>query len=91
RASTSGAGPTPYDVSAGPLGYDICSEAPDGSVRYIEVKARARTGPIALIPNEWLMAQWLGADYWLSVVDQAVTSPQLSRIQDPAARLAPAE
>ncbi|WP_347711017.1 protein NO VEIN domain-containing protein [Thermalbibacter longus] len=58
RSSTSGAGRTPYDVSAEPLGYDICSEAPDESVRCIEVKPRARTGPIALTPNEWLMAQW---------------------------------
>lgn len=51
------AGRIPHDISAEPLSYDIHSEAPDGSVRYIEVKARARTGPIALTPNEWLMAQ----------------------------------
>jgi hypothetical protein len=37
------------------------------------------------------MAQWLGADYWLYVVDQAATTPQLYTIQDPAARLAPEE
>ncbi|MCS6826246.1 MAG: DUF3883 domain-containing protein, partial [Caldilinea sp.] len=84
-------GRTPEDVSAQSLGYDIRSQAPDGTVRYIEVKARATTGAIVLTPNEWLMAQRLGDDYWLYVVENAATTPKLHTIPNPAARLAPEE
>jgi superfamily II DNA or RNA helicase len=82
-------GRSPEDVSSANLGYDIRSTAPDGAVRYIEVKARARTGAIALTPNEWLMAQRLGGEYWLYVVEQAATAPELYVVQDPAAKLHP--
>jgi len=84
-------GRTPEDLSKQNLGFDIRSTAPDGSVRYIEVKARARTGAIALTPNEWLMAQRLGSDYWLYVVENAASEPVLHRIHDPAAKLRPQE
>ena len=79
------------DVSAENLGYDIRSTVPDGAVRYIEVKARARTGAIALTPNEWLMAQRLGREYWLYVVEHAATAAELYVVQDPAAKLRPTE
>ncbi len=79
------------DISSENLGYDIRSTAPDGAVRYIEVKARARTGVIALTPNEWLMAQRLGDEYWLYVVEHAATVPELHTIQDPAVKLHPDE
>lgn len=84
-------GRTPEDLSTQNLGFDIRSTAPDGSVRYIEVKARAHTGAIALTPNEWLMAQRLGKEYWLYVVENAASEPALYRIQDPAATLRPQE
>lgn len=84
-------GRTPEDLSKQNLGFDIRSTAPDGSVRYIEVKARARTGAIALTPNEWLMAKRLANDYWLYVVENAASEPVLYRIQDPAAKLQPEE
>jgi superfamily II DNA or RNA helicase len=84
-------GRTPEDLSKQNLGFDIRSIAGDGKVRYIEVKARARTGAIALTPNEWLMAQRLGDDYWLYVVENAATEPTLHRIQNPAAKLKPQE
>lgn len=84
------AGREPVDVSAENLGYDIRSVGPAGTVRYIEVKAHRTTGPVALTPNEWTMASRLGADYWLYVVEHALTAPHLTPIQDPAARL-PAE
>ncbi len=82
-------GREPEDVSTRNLGYDIRSHAPDGRVRYIEVKARATTGPIALTPNEWLMAQRLGEEYWLYVVEDAARQPRLHIIQNPAAKLEP--
>jgi len=84
-------GRTPEDLSMQNLGFDIRSTAPDGRVRYIEVKARARTGAVTLTPNEWLMAKRLGNDYWLYVVENAAGEPVLYRIQDPAAKLQPEE
>ncbi len=82
-------GRTPVDVSLECLGYDIRSESPDGSVRYIEVKARAHAGDIVLTPNEWIMARRLGEEYWLYIVSDAASEPILHRIQNPAARLHP--
>jgi len=84
-------GRIPEDVSAQNLGFDIRSKAPDGSYRYIEVKARAREGKIALTPNEWLMAHRLGNEYWLYVVVNASTNPELYTIQNPAEKLKPEE
>ncbi len=85
------AGWAPEDISRENLGYDIRSVSPEGAVRYIEVKARAATGPVALTPNEWVMAQRLGDDYWLYVVEHAATRPVLHRVQNPAAKLVPKE
>jgi len=82
---------SPEDVSTQNLGYDIRSTSPSGEVRYIEVKARATTGAIVLTPNEWLMAQRLGNEYWLYVVENAATQPRLRIIQNPAAKLQPEE
>ncbi|MBC7262673.1 MAG: DUF3883 domain-containing protein, partial [Chloroflexi bacterium] len=92
------AGRVPEDVSGLNLGYDIRSLTPYPSpalwergedVRYIEVKARASTGPLVLTPNEWLMAQRLGDDYWLYVVENAASEPVLYTMQNPAAKLKP--
>lgn len=81
----------PEDVSALNLGYDIRSVDPQGNYRYIEVKARAREGAIALTPNEWLMAQRLKDEYWLYVVENAASEPVLYTLQNPAERLKPEE
>ena len=55
------------------------------AIRYIEVKARARSGKIRLTSNEWKKARHFGGQYWLYVVTQAGTDePQLTRIQNPA-------
>jgi len=84
-------GRQPEDVSAQALGYDIRSVDREGNYRYIEVKARARSGAIALTPNEWVMANRLGEEYWLYVVEQAAGNPQLYLIQNPTACLQPDE
>jgi superfamily II DNA or RNA helicase len=83
----------PEDVSAQNLGYDVRSltltSAPEGTgseVRYVEVKARATTGAIIVTPNEWMMAQRLGNEYWLYIVENAKTEPILHTIQNPAAK-----
>ncbi|NPV74523.1 MAG: DUF3883 domain-containing protein [Pelotomaculum sp.] len=84
-------GREPEDVSDQALGYDIRSVDAAGSCRYIEVKARAKSGAVALTPNEWLMANRLGDDYWLYVVEQAAAVPVLYTLQNPAAHLKPEE
>ena len=92
-------GRMPEDVSSQNLGYDIRSVAAVSdrrtemalAVRYIEVKARARSGAVALTPNEWLMAQRLADEYWLYVVENAASTPTLYLIRNPAARLRPNE
>jgi superfamily II DNA or RNA helicase len=81
----------PEDVSAENLGFDVRSTCydKDGSfadVRYMEVKARARSGAIRLSSNEWKKARHFGEKFWLYVVTEARTDePELHRIQDPAA------
>jgi hypothetical protein len=84
-------GRKPIDVSTQNLGFDIRSELPDGTCRYIEVKARAREGKIALTPNEWLMAHRLGNEYWLYIITNATKNPELYTIQHPAVKLQPDE
>ena len=84
-------GRNPEDVSLQNLGFDIRSRASDGSYRYIEVKARAKEGKIALTPNEWLMANRLKDEYWLYVVVNVATKPELYTIQNPASKLKPSE
>lgn len=83
-------GRIPEDVSSENLGYDVRS-SDEKEFRYIEVKARAGEGSIALTPNEWMMAQRFGNEYWLYVVANAATEPELYIMQDPASHLKPDE
>ncbi len=80
-------GRIPEDVSGQNLGYDIRSVSEDGEVRYIEVKARATTGDVALTPNEWFKAKRFREQYWLYVVENAAISPTLYIINNPAEKL----
>lgn len=82
---------TPEDVAAQNLGFDVRSTDKEGKKRYIEVKARASVGPVALTQNEWFKAQRFQDDYYLYVVLNAASQPQLYRIQNPAAVLQPEE
>jgi superfamily II DNA or RNA helicase len=82
------AGRTPEDVSKENLGFDIRSKDATGNFRYIEVKARAKVGAVALTQNEWFKAQRLGNDFYLYVVWNAPNvnaSPRI--IQNPAVNL----
>ncbi len=83
-------GRCPEDVSGENLGYDIRSTR-GNEVRYIEVKARASEGEVALTPNEWFMAKRFGEQYWLYVVANAATEPTLYLINNPAERINPQE
>ncbi|BDQ01544.1 helicase-related protein [Ignavibacterium sp.] len=80
-------GRTPTDVSKENLGFDIRSINQDGSVRYIEVKARAGIGDIALTQNEWFKAKRFKDDYYLYAVLNTSTTPGLYIIQNPAEKL----
>lgn len=76
----------PEDVSAENLGFDIRSRGKD-EIRYIEVKARAEEGEIALTPNELFKAKRFKNQYWLYVVANAKTNPSLYIINNPAENL----
>lgn len=83
-------GRVPEDVSKENLGFDIRSKG-KGEVRYIEVKARAGEGAVALTPNEWFKARRFKEQYWLYVVANAATNPTLYIINNPAEKLKPME
>jgi hypothetical protein len=85
-------GRVPEDVATQNLGFDIRSTDPEtDQKRYIEVKARAKVGPVALTQNEWFKASRFGSEFYLYVVLDAASQPQLYIIQDPAANLQPQE
>jgi hypothetical protein len=72
-------------------GYDLLSKKPHPSepgvfvqARFIEVKGRAGVGEVALTANEYRTAQRLGEDFWLYVVFDCGTTPNLNSIQNPA-------
>ena len=85
-------GRAPEDVSEENLGFDVRSIAyhEDGTldkIRYIEVKARARSGAVRISSNEWKGARHFGENFWLYIVTGAKTErPELHRIQNPAAQ-----
>jgi len=82
---------TPEDVSVQNLGFDIRSKDNAELVRYIEVKARAGNGAVALTQNEWFKAKRFGNEYYLYAVMNAKANPQLYVIQNPAENLEPEE
>lgn len=84
-------GRNPQDVSLEYVGYDLKSIDINSNYRYIEVKARSTTGAISLTPNEWVMANRLGDEYWLYIIENAVNNPTLYLIQNPAINLTPTE
>ena len=72
-------------------GWDLTSLKGGEVARYIEVKGRAGVGDVALTPNEWIKAQRFGDQYWLYVVVNCKTKPELYLIQNPASILTPRE
>ena len=72
-------------------GFDLISrralsmtEGEQVAIRFIEVKGRAAVGEIALTANEYKTALRLGDDYWLYVVFNCASEPQVTTIQNPA-------
>jgi len=71
-------------------GFDLISRRPHPEdpqtaieVRFIEVKGRSAIGEVALTTNEYKTAERLKQDYWLYVVYNCATTPELYPIQDP--------
>jgi SNF2 family DNA or RNA helicase len=71
-------------------GFDLISRKPHPydektfiEVKFIEVKGRATIGEIALTSNEYKTAERLRKDYWLYVVFNCASEPQIYAIQDP--------
>jgi hypothetical protein len=52
-------------------------------VRFIEVKGRASVGMVSLSRNEYKTAQRLKRDYWLYVVFNCATQPEVHIVRDP--------
>jgi hypothetical protein len=76
-----------YDVSEKNLGYDVTSlDLASGELRLIEVKGLgASTGTVLLTPNERRVAEDRRDCFWLYLVTNCDTSPQLQEpIRDPA-------
>jgi hypothetical protein len=76
-----------YDVHEKNLGYDITSlDLNSGELRLIEVKGIGESsGTILLTPNERRVAEDRRDCYWLYVVTNCNTKPQLQEpIKDPA-------
>jgi superfamily II DNA or RNA helicase len=78
-------------VESDTRGFDLISrralsktEGQGIATRFIEVKGRAAVGEIALTANEYKTAQRLGDDYWLYVVFNCASQPQVTTIQNPA-------
>lgn len=79
-------GRAPEDVSKRGCGYDIRSVAPDSTVRYIEVKAHATAGDVTLYYTEWQMANRMREEFFIYEVNDALSAPMLSIVQDPVGK-----
>jgi superfamily II DNA or RNA helicase len=72
-------------------GFDLISRKPHPEdpktcieVRFIEVKGRVTVGEVALTTNEYKTSERLKKDYWLYVVFNCGSTPDIRTIQDPA-------
>ncbi len=77
-------------VEAENRGFDLISRKPHPEdskttvdVKFIEVKGRAEIGEVALTTNEYKTAERLGNEYWLYVVYNCKTEPEVIPIQNP--------
>ncbi len=78
-------------VEADDRGFDLISRKPHPEdpktfteVRFIEVKGRAGIGEIFVTENELRAADRLKNDYWLYVVFNCASTPELKTVQNPA-------
>jgi CRISPR/Cas system-associated exonuclease Cas4 (RecB family) len=69
------------DVSAMFKGYDV-----ESFDRVIEVKSFKDTGPVEMTSHEWQTALRMKDMYWLYVVENALTRPNIHTLNNPAER-----
>lgn len=72
-------------------GFDLISRKPHPEdpqtaigVRFIEVKGRVGVGEVGLTTNEFKTAERLKDDYWLYVVFNCGSAPEVHRVHNPA-------
>jgi len=83
-------GREPEEMPPNHPGFDIRSVDADGAVRVIEVKATAdEWGPrgVAISSTQFATAQQRREEFWLYVVDRALTAPRVHPINDPATKI----
>lgn len=80
-----------HSVESENRGFDLISRKPHPEdpltaidVKFIEVKGRSFIGEVALTSNEYKTAQRLKKDFYLYVVYNCATHPELHIINDPA-------
>ena len=76
-----------YDIHEKNLGYDVTSlDLKSGELRLIEIKGlAAASGSILLTPNERRVSEDRRDCYWLYVVTNCATAPELQEpVRDPA-------
>ncbi|MBC8432177.1 MAG: DUF3883 domain-containing protein [Desulfobacterales bacterium] len=85
-----GHGREPESVEDQNRGFDLISRKPHPedpktatAVRFIEVKGRSAIGEVALTTNEYKTAERLKSDYWLYVVFNCASKPEVHVIQNP--------
>lgn len=74
------------DVHKQGVGYDIRGEGPDGDVRYIEVKGHSHAGDVILYYTEWQTANRMREEFFIYLVENALSEPKLWIIQDPVGK-----
>ena len=83
-------GRTPAEMPPMNPGFDVRSVGPDGDVRIIEIKATADgwgARGVALSSMQFTTAQQRREEFWLYVVDNALTNPVVHAINDPASKV----
>lgn len=72
------------DVSKQNLGYDILSEEPSGSKRYLEVKSVKRIGDaITITNNEYTTANQYGNQYSICIISQQRNATHVVYVKNP--------
>ena len=83
-------GRDPEEMPPNHPGFDVRSVDADGAVRVIEVKATADewgARGVAISSTQFATAQQRREEFWLYVVDRALTAPRVHPINDPATKI----
>lgn len=76
-------GNEPEDVSLRNEGYDVISTAPNGEVRYIEIKSVKKDWSFSITNNEYTAAAQLGDQYLICLLCENESNLQVRYIRNP--------